>query len=192
MAGCELWHVGVMVAAVTEAPERIKAKPGCKPKQKRVNYALAATLLHQGVTLAEIALQVGAANAESLRCGLARKGVTLKQIRNAPMAEERVTSVTARIASDASEIIRQNIGNRLLDQVSHLSKRKVGHLANAGQGEAAVLKTLAETHRTLYGGAETNITIFGAETMNFQPAQQSQVVKQESQEVIDLPGDNPA
>lgn len=174
--------------ATIEAPA--KAKPGCKPGNKRINYALAATLLHQGVTLDKIALQVGAANAESLRCGLSRKGVTLKSIRNAPVADERVTSVTARIASQAAESLRDSLGNQLGVAVQAMNGKRISYrdLANAGQGHAAVLKTLAETHRTLYGGAEMNVLIFGADSMGRGPIQQqSQAPEHNSQGVIDLP-----
>jgi len=40
-----------------------------KTKPKRINYALAATLLASGVTFDEIAQQVGAATGNSLRVG---------------------------------------------------------------------------------------------------------------------------
>lgn len=172
-----------MVATVEESPVK---------HRKRINYALAGTLLHTGLSMDEIAVKVGAANANTLRSALSRKGVTRSNARlitDVNPSQSHVETLTARISRQASDIIKDSIGERLLAQASKLSSRKVGKLANVGQGEAAVLKTLAETHRTLYGGAEMNVLIFGASSMEreLSSAQQSQAPEQNSQGVIDLP-----
>lgn len=153
--------------------ETTVAPPPVKHR-KRINYALAGTLLHSGLTMDEIALRVGAANGNTLRSSLSRKGVTksgAKLIVDVNADKKSVDTLTARVSRDAAEIIRDSIGERLLGQIGKLSKRKVGKLANQGQGEAAVLKTLAETHRTLYGGAEMNVVVFGAASLERGPAQ---------------------
>lgn len=177
-------------STATEAQAEKPAKtptPGQLKHRKRINYALAGALLHAGVNGEEIALRVGASNWNSLRAGMARKGVTKRVTSSVTLADSAVTSVTQRVAVGAAEMIRDSIGERLASQIATLTSRKVGRLANYGQGEAAVLKTLAETHKTLYGGAEMNVLVFGVDSMNGTPVQQlPQAAEQNSQGVIDV------
>jgi hypothetical protein len=137
---------------------------GVRKKSLRVNYALAATLLASGMTYEEIAPKVGSASGESLRAGLSRKGVTLKHVRNLPIRDERVTSVTARVAAVAADVLRDRLNGQIHSQIGLLEAEpatRYGELASKGQGRAAVVKTIAESFKALNGGAETQVTVFG-------------------------------
>lgn len=132
-----------------------------KIRRNRINYALAGTLLANGLTWEEIAKQVGAGSAESLRVGCARKGVTKPMVRNLePKGEARVT-VTARLATEADAILRERANGLLGAQLGKLASKPVGKLHSKGQGDAAVLKTLAETWRTLNGNPDSISIQFG-------------------------------
>jgi hypothetical protein len=135
---------------------------------KRINYALAATLLAAGVTLADAAKQVGAASGDVLRVGLKRRGVSAKQARSVPKQGERIISETLKIATDAAGLLRDKLGEHLGQAVEALADKPIRYsdLPNEKQGHAAVLKTLAETHRTLYGGAESINVVFGVNVIH--------------------------
>lgn len=100
---------------------------GCHAK---INYALGATLLAGGATLAEAAQKVGAKNAESLRVGLARRGVTQTLVRTATEEQICNESITLRLAWQAGHILRQK------------SERTRQTLADVVERQAEVLATV--------------------------------------------------
>jgi hypothetical protein len=159
-----------MDPAITEAPSvhPNQLKPVGK---RRTNYALGGVLVGQGVTLAEAASRTGAKNAESLRRGLARKGVTATSVRQVKREPALVTAtMTAHVVSEASAILRDRMNGTLLAQAGKLASKPVGKLASKGQGEAAVLKTMAETWRTLNGNPDQVSISFGVGQLDrFQP-----------------------
>src|SRR6185295_2387038 len=146
--------------AVIEPTQGIKPTRAGKPR--KVNHALAGALLAAGMSYEQVAPRVGAATGNSLRVGLAKQGVSATSMRNPEVALARKITVTAQIATEAAEIVKERLHGRLGSQIEHLSKRKVGKLASKGQGEAAVLKTMAETWRTLNGNPDSITFSFGA------------------------------
>lgn len=170
-----------MVAPADQAPQ--SAKRPCHDKTKRINYTLAATLITAGMSYEDAARQTGAANGESLRRGLHRKGVTKRQATSITIQGDRIATVTRQVATEASEIIRNQLGDKLGQAVTALGGKRVSYkdLANQGQGHAAVLKTLAETHKTLYGGAEMNVVVFGVGSMDATPGPQAIEVQSQVQ-----------
>lgn len=145
-------------------------------KKARINYALAGTLLASGMSYDDIAAKCGAKTGESLRTGLSRKGVTKRSVTTLPIPDERMQSATMRSALAGAEIIRERLNGRLAEAVSALGTKSVTYrdLANQGQGHAAVLKTLAETHKALNGAAETQVLVFGVDQIaerRLEPAQ---------------------
>jgi hypothetical protein len=84
-----------------------------------------------------------------------------------------VRQAVVKAAENAAEALRDKAATKLAIAFDALGEPiDAMDLRNAGQGYAAVLKTLAETHRTLYGGAETNILVFGVDSMNDRPGSQ--------------------
>lgn len=132
-----------------------------KKKQGRINYALAATLLASGVNVEDIPPRVGAKNWNVLRVGLAKRGVTASATRALPPSQIVVQAEAVKVATDTIEAIRIKAGKRLEMQLDSLAAQPVGELASKGQGEASVLKTIAETHRTLFGGSDQIQIVFG-------------------------------
>lgn len=122
------------------------------PKQprKRVNYALAATLVATGVTYAEAAKQVGAKTGDVLRVGLNRKGVSAKQARALPVTGERIQSVTLRVASQASTLLRDQFSDLLAQHTAALSKVPVKpnlkHITKLGQAMEPLARTAKIVH----------------------------------------------
>jgi len=133
--------------------------------KRRTNYALAGVLLASGLSYAEVAAKTGAGNGESLRRGLARKGVTAKTVRACPIPDERVQSAAVRVSVAGAEIIREKLSGRLHDQIAHLAASPVTKLASQGQGEAATLKTMADTFKSLHGGSESTFLVFGVDQL---------------------------
>ncbi len=123
--------------------------PATVTKPKRINYVLGATLVQSGMTYEEAAQQTGACNGNSLRRGLARKGVTSTRVRALP-AERLITgTVTAQVASQAADLLKEQF-NRILtkhvESLEHIpAKRNIKHLKQIGQ----VIEPLARTYRTV-------------------------------------------
>ncbi len=146
-----------------------------KAARKRINFALAGTLIASGLSYAEVAEKCNAGSVESLRTGLARKGVSLrrlKRVQNPIQGQEyrdtaQVQTVAARAVHLGAEMIRDRLAGQLGQSVDALSTLPVAYpdLASKGQGRAAVLKTLAETHKLLFGGADQTVIVFGVESM---------------------------
>lgn len=147
-----------------DGPEVQQASQPAKKRKARINHALAGTLLATGCTLAAIAPQVGAKNAESLRAALARKGVTTRSVRNLEPRGERRVTVTAKLVEEATEGLRASLNGSLAAVVSAFNSKSPTRksLASKGQGDAATLKQIAETWRTLNGNPDSISISFGA------------------------------
>lgn len=129
-----------------------------KKRRPRINYALAATLVTQGVTLEEAAKESGAKNANVLRVGLIRHGVTATVARSLQPTPERIQTITAKIASQASELLRNSLAGTLnkhataLEQVE--AKPDLKHITQVGQA----LEPLARTAKIVHDwGNETKL-----------------------------------
>lgn len=149
-----------------------ESSPKQKQKRKRVNYALAATLLATGTTLNdELALRVGAKNANVLRVGLTKRGVTRKYANSLPMNANLAKSHAAQVATNAVEILREKLNGELMDQVNALTSKPVSYksLASRGQGRAATAKTIADTYRALNGSNDQLTVVFGAGRLDESP-----------------------
>lgn len=160
--------------AMTDSP--VLEPPQPKPKRHRVNLALAGTLLARGMGYDEIAKQVGAANGNSLRVNLSKKGVTLERVRNPHPDHVKTASVTYKVVAEATEVLRENANKVLNGQLTKLASKPVGKLANRGQGEAAVLETLSRTWRNLNGNPDSITFSFGASQQSSEPVIERAVV----------------
>lgn len=159
------------MVAITENSTAESTK---KKKKQRINYALAATLLATGCEPEAIAGQVGAKNWNSVRVGLAKRGVTQNATKALPPSEIVVQRAAVNIATSAVEEIRERLTKELMHQVGALESKPVSYakLASKGQGRAAVVKTIAESFKSLHGGAEMNVLVFGVDSMNDRPGSQ--------------------
>lgn len=130
-----------------DQPEPI---PEHKPR-KRLNLALAATLVATGVTLDEAAKRVGAANGASLRVCLHRAGVTAKQVRSLPTTADRSQPLILSIVSQASEALRSEFSNILSNHTAQLKKiparANLKHLKRVGEA----IEPLARTAKIVHG-----------------------------------------
>lgn len=147
-------------------------------QDRRINYALAATLIAQGEDVGSVAAKCGAKNAHTLRVGLNKRGVKVKEARALPMTPARNQTTVARLATQAVDIIRDRLNEELIEQVDSLAGRKVNYadLASKGQGRAAMVKTIAESFRALNGGAEMNVLVFGVGSMESSPGDRQPVI----------------
>lgn len=145
-------------------------------RTKRINYAMAAVLVAKGETLEAAAKACGAKNAKVLQVGLKRRGVSATAARNIIPKNEAISSPAVRIAAAVSEVLRDKAAARLEMQLDSLAAQPVGELASKGQGEASVLKTIAETHRTLFGGSDQINIVFGVSSLSGDGAQPQPVV----------------
>lgn len=81
-----------------------------------------------------------------------------------------VQTAMARSALNEADKVKEKLTERLSVAVEALgSPKDAKDLRNQGQGYAATLKTLAETHRSLFGGAESQIMVFGASILDTTP-----------------------
>lgn len=119
------------------------------PKQT-INYALAATLLSTNATLSEIAPQVGAKSADSLRVGLAKRGVTARQARSLDFHPDRIQTAAIRVASQASEALRNQFANILANHANKLAeipaRANLKHLARVGSAMEPLARTAKLVH----------------------------------------------
>ena len=92
-----------------------------RPK-KRINYALAATMLTTGLTSDQIAAKVGAKNGQTLRVGLLRKGVTRERAVAAQADLPVNCSLALRVASQAGELLREEYSNLLAKTAAKLNQ----------------------------------------------------------------------
>lgn len=115
-----------------------------------INYALAATLLAQGMDLPEVAPQVGAKTPESLRVGLNRKGVTVTAAKVLQNATGSKSTVILKLASQASEILRKDAGEILQAHVSKFkeipAKANLSHIQRVGQALEPLIRSAKIVH----------------------------------------------
>lgn len=133
-------------------------EPASKQRRKRVNYVLAATLVAQGITLADAAKETGAKNANVLAVGLRRKGVTATIARAIEPTPNHIKTITAKVANQASELLRTRFSRTLdkhaeaLEQVE--TKPDLDHIQRVGQA----LEPLARTAKIVHDwGNETKL-----------------------------------
>lgn len=137
-----------------------------RKKHKRVNLALAGVIAATtGQSWNEIAPQVGSVSGNALGVNMHGKGITKRSIAEAKAPTIKAT-LTAQVVSEATEIIRDRANSVLALQIGKLAAKKPGRLASKGQGEAAVLKTMAETWRTLNGNPDQITVQFGANMLS--------------------------
>jgi hypothetical protein len=158
-SGAVLGAVQGAMPVTAKDPERVRRS------KVRVNYALAGVLASSGLTWDEMAKQCGAKTGQSLRIGMHRKGITKTKANSLPIGEGRIGAVMARAVTAGAEAIRDRLGEQLGHTVDAFSSVPAQYpdLASKGQGRAAVLKTLAETHKLLFGGSESTVLVFGVD-----------------------------
>ena len=134
-------------------------------KKPRINYALAATLLASGVTLAQAAERTGAGNARSLRVGLAKRGVTLGGIKSSEGNLDRIQGVALKAVSAASEALRHQFGDILAKHGEALSKvpakRNLAHIRKVGEAFEPLARIGKIVHDWGQGGASGLVVIGG-------------------------------
>ncbi len=115
-----------------------------------INYALAATLVTQGVTLAEAAKQSGAKNANVLGVGLRRKGVTVTVARGREPIAEASKSITLRLATEAGRILKQDMGELIQTHVGQLknveAKPDLAHITKVGMALEPLVRSAKIVH----------------------------------------------
>ena len=121
-----------------------------KQRRKRVNYALAATLVAQHVTLNDAAIQSGAKDGNSLRVGLARRGVTATQARHSDGQVQRAVIVANKAVSAASEALREDLASILAKHTSALGEIKpranLKHIRAVGDAIEPLARTAKIVH----------------------------------------------
>ena len=120
------------------------------PKAK-VNYALAGTLVASGMTFQEAASRCNAANGESLRRGLFRKGVTGRASRVAYTDRIVPQSVTMTVATQAAEHLKSTFNRILVKHVGSLEKIKPSSNLKKLKKIGEVIEPFARTYRTVNG-----------------------------------------
>lgn len=126
------------------------------PKAK-INYALAASLVTSGVSLADAAPQVGAKNANVLQVGLRRKGVIATQARLLEPTGQRQAIIAQKLVSQASQALREDFSKLLADHIKALTgvapRSNLKHIKAVGEA----LEPLARTAKIVHGwGSEAD------------------------------------
>ena len=123
----------------------------------KINYALAATLLASGMPMSEIAPQVGAKNANVLKVGLCKKGVNARLAQSPPQANRVSMSLVQKVANQASEILKRDMGDVLASHTSALkqvpSKVDLEHIQKVGNA----LEPLARAAKLVYSWGDEQI-----------------------------------
>jgi hypothetical protein len=123
-----------------------------------INYALAATLLTTGATYEEIAPKVGAKNGESLRVGLGKRLVTKTGVKTLSLPNCRTTHVAIQVASEASQILKEQMSGLLEQHTGALAQVKVKadlkHITRVGQA----LEPLARTAKIVHGWGDESVS----------------------------------
>ena len=130
-----------------------------------VNYALAATLIASGMTYDDAAMECGAKNGQGLRVGLFRKGVTRKQAL-APRDHLPVNrSVTLRVATEASEVLKRSMAEILQNHTGALAavkaKSNLKHITQVGNA----LEPLVRSAKVVHGWGDSDkagLVVIGA------------------------------
>jgi hypothetical protein len=137
-----------------------------RPKKIRINVALAATLLSTGATFAEIAPQVGAKSANSVRSALLRKGIQRKTFADLPISAERCTNVAIRVASEASERLRERFSKVLDREMAKIEKPNVStKTLKKVRAIGETIEPLARTAKVVHNwgdGSTSGLVVVGA------------------------------
>jgi hypothetical protein len=120
--------------------------------QAKIDYDKAAALLQTtGATLAEVALQTGAKNANSLRVGLARRGVTAtfsRMLRDSPNGNGDAALPSV---ADSGEKLRRKLAADLIRTVDALERIQPGATLEALRERLQVMEPLARSAKIVHG-----------------------------------------
>jgi hypothetical protein len=117
----------------------------------KINYALAVPLLQGNATLAEVAPQVGAKNADVLRVGLARKGVPVRWIRSLPFHPDRIESEANNVLLQVSRLVREKLSAEINESVDVLGKIPKAQTLKHLKERVEILEPLARTAKVVHG-----------------------------------------
>jgi hypothetical protein len=176
-----------METSVEELP--VIPPPQPKQRRKRINLALAGSLLTQGLSYDEVAPRVGAATGNSLRVNLGKRGLNLTVLRTPDAAGPAQEQAVVKLVRATESALRDKLNGGLQVAVDKATAKKVNYrdLASRGQGHAVVLKTLAETWRTLNGSPDQVTVQFGVSLLDASPvAALPQPVATQDQPIIDI------
>ena len=125
-----------------------------------IDYELAATLVASGLTLDQTAAKVGAKNGQTVRQGLIRRGTNAYRLRASGFSTPSHESATERLASDASKLLRQSLGNTLAKHAAALDKVPVKsnlkHIKDFGDA----IEPLARTGKIVHDwGNDDKVTL---------------------------------
>ena len=129
------------------------------PKRNhRINYGLAATLLANGEDLLTVCSKVGAKNPNTLKVGLFRRGVTMSAARVLKSVNAGTCSLTLKIASQASELLRKDLGETLQAHANAL--KQIPAKPNLKQLKALteVIEPMARTGKILHDWGNESAT----------------------------------
>jgi len=138
------------------------------PRQKRINTALAAVLLAQGIPDDEVCKRVGAKNMDSLGVSLNSKGVTITACRamsvNTQAALTPKSPQVLKLAGLACEALKDTLGTSTLSAAKKLASAKLGGSVKAIRAYAEALEPLSRVGDRLYGwsassGPTWNVTV---------------------------------
>lgn len=119
------------------------------PRQT-INYAMAATLLSQGLNYEQAAQQVGAKDGNSLRVGLFRRGVTLTATRGSEFAIQRAVRVATVAVSGASKALKEDMAELLQSHTSALgqikAKPNLKHILRVGMALEPLVRSAKVVH----------------------------------------------
>jgi len=119
------------------------------PRQT-INYAMAATLLSQGLNYEQAAQQVGAKDGNSLRVGLFRRGVTLTATRGSEFAIQRAVRVATVAVSGASKALKNDMAGLLQAHTSALgqikAKPNLKHIMRVGMALEPLVRSAKVVH----------------------------------------------
>ena len=153
-----------------------------------VNYALAATLMASGVPLGAAAIECGAKNADSLRVGLARRGVTVTGVRNAEGNIQRLTTVARRVVSEQSRALKEDVASILASHVSKLkdvpAKANLKHIKQLGDALEPLVRSAKIVHNW---GDESSLGLSMTGLWDEQTPQEAIEVSSDIQQVVDSP-----
>ncbi len=119
------------------------------PRQT-INYAMAATLLSQGLNYEQAAQQVGAKNGNSLKVGLFRRGVSQTATRSGEFAVVRATQVATRVVNAASDRLKEEMSGLLATHTGALSQIKpranLKHIMRVGMALEPLVRSAKVVH----------------------------------------------
>ncbi len=119
--------------------------------KRKINYALAGSLVASGMSLKDTAAQCGG-TPESVRVGLHRRGVTSRSIQKAGTEfQAKIVSptVTYQVASQAAEVLKETFNSILIGHVGKLAEIKPSSNMRKLKQIGQVIEPLARTYRTV-------------------------------------------